>query len=337
MRNNMKSLAHKPIKFISDKFKNFTTEIFPPVHYLKSLEIKKEILKNYASCDKILFDAVSNSSPSLIGRIGGTEARVLGCLVDLKFYKSKFDPLAMLYSAAIYHRRVKQLQNGAGIFPITNESMSFFLREYSDAFLNSDIFGCWGHASTWSENYFLKNKVLEQIIVPHMSTAPWIQTYSDNSSSIEPWSYGLEGKKILVISAFSKSFSRQHKNIHKVFPNNYYPKFDPIFIQSPMTQGGGKGSWIAELGKIKETIRDLDFEVALISAGGYALPIANYVKSLGKIGVNCGGELQLFFGVLGKRWDHSAKHQKYFNSNWIRPDTQERPNNWMTIENGCYW
>ena len=154
---------------------------------------------------------------------------------------------------------------------------------------------------------------------------------------MEPWSNALEGKKILVVSAFSKSFSRQHKNIHKVFPNNYYPTFDPIFIQAPMTQGGGTGSWIAELDNIKEIIKDLDFEVALISAGGYALPIANFVKSLGKIGVNCGGELQLFFGVLGKRWDQSAKHQKYFNSNWIRPDSKERPLNWRTIENGCYW
>ena len=80
-----------------------------------------------------------------------------------------------------------------------------------------------------------------------------------------------------------------------------------------------------------------DFDVALISAGAYALPLAHHAKKLGKIGITCGGELQLFFGVVGKRWEHMEKVTKYRNEFWVRPSEDERPANWREIEDGCYW
>jgi len=49
-------------------------------------------------------------------------------------------------------------------------------------------------------------------------------------------------------------------------------------------------------------IEKRDFDVALIGAGGLAVPLASYVKNMGRIAIDLGGHLQVLFGVLGKRY-----------------------------------
>lgn len=105
-----------------------------------------------------------------------------------------------------------------------------------------------------------------------------------------------------------------------------------------MTQGGRlNSSWRQNLEIIQHQMEDVDFDIALISAGTYAYPIANHAKKIGKIGINCGGELQLYFGVIGVRWENTNKVNRYFDSSWIRPGLSERPKNWKDIEQGCFW
>ena len=50
-----------------------------------------------------------------------------------------------------------------------------------------------------------------------------------------------------------------------------------------------------------------------------------------------GGALQLFFGVIGKRWFDNKEIMKMVNDNWIRPGAEERPPQWKNVEKGCYW
>jgi len=145
--------------------------------------------------------------------------------------------------------------------------------------------------------------------------------------------------KVLVISPFVEEFENQLKVINKIFIGIRFPKAHFIFCKSPLTQGGlndGK-NWMEHLKTMKDKISKLEFDVALISAGSYALPLAAHAKKMGKIGINCGGELQLFFGVIGGRWDKTGRHNKYKNEYWIRPFYSSRPENWNTIEKGCYW
>jgi hypothetical protein len=81
-----------------------------------------------------------------------------------------------------------------------------------------------------------------------------------------------------------------------------------------------------------------DFDIALIGAGGLAIPIASHVKSLGKIGIDLGGHLQVLFGVLGKRyrrWQWDA-----WNSNeWcIDMPAKYRPKEADEVcDKGAYW
>ena len=50
-----------------------------------------------------------------------------------------------------------------------------------------------------------------------------------------------------------------------------------------------------------------------------------------------GGALQLFFGVIGKRWFTNKGIMKLVNDEWIRPLQEDKPGNFVRVEKGCYW
>ena len=287
--------------------------------------------------DDIIAQAINSGKPKLIGRLGGTEARVLGCYLDIFKAKSFLDPLATLFSIVRYKKRLIQLKNGAGVYPITNTVTKSFIYEQLESLKSTDVLGTWGTTYTWVEKYSLKNSGV--LAVSHHSVTPWVEIFEWGPKSLEPWALSLAGKKILVISGFSESFESQFKRIERVFPIDLYPKFSAQFIKSPISMGGlndGR-TWVNHLERMKKEMEEIDFDVALISAGAYALPLAHHAKKLGRIGITCGGELQLFFGVIGKRWEKMDKVTKFQNEYWIRPSESERPANWREIEDGCYW
>ena len=84
-------------------------------------------------------------------------------------------------------------------------------------------------------------------------------------------------------------------------------------------------------------ISKIDFDVALLGCGSYGLPLANYIKNLGKSAVYIGGGLQLYFGIKGKRWENSQDITKFYNDYWTRANTNETPNTSNMVEGGCYW
>jgi hypothetical protein len=58
---------------------------------------------------------------------------------------------------------------------------------------------------------------------------------------------------------------------------------------------------------------------------------------MGKSVMYIGGALQLFFGVIGKRWFDNKDILKLVNDDWIRPDKGDKPDNFTRVEKGCYW
>ncbi len=89
---------------------------------------------------------------------------------------------------------------------------------------------------------------------------------------------------------------------------------------------------------IKE-IKELNFDVALVSCGGYGLPICNYIKEqMNKSSIYVGGGLQLLFGVIGNRWlsdDNWRRRIMESPSEFIRP--KEKLKNSDRIESSCYF
>jgi hypothetical protein len=322
---------------ISLQIRNKVSNSFPPAHVFRANKNRNFFQSTLHCADEIISNAIESDKPMLIGRLGGTEARVLGCYFDVFKGKSLWDPMSTIYSLATFPKRIKQLRNLSGVYPSNFRVIKGFISEQLEALSESDILATWGSTFTWAETMFQKSQ--NQNCIPHYFVAPWIETWETGNAESKPWALSLTGKNVLIISGFSQSFKSQHQRIEKVFPTPLYPKFKAEFINVPISLGGlsdGK-TWLDHLDRIKIEMQSKDFDVALISAGAYSLPLAHHAKKLGKVGITCGGEMQLFFGVIGKRWEHTVKFSKYQNDYWIRPSEIERPANWREIENGCYW
>ena len=62
-------------------------------------------------------------------------------------------------------------------------------------------------------------------------------------------------------------------------------------------------TWFDALESMRAQIADKDFDVALIGAGAYGLPLAAFVKDLGRKTLHLGGVTQILFGIIGSRWE----------------------------------
>ena len=69
----------------------------------------------------------------------------------------------------------------------------------------------------------------------------------------------------------------------------------------------------------------------------YGLPLAAYVKKLGKQAIHMAGVTQLLFGIRGKRWDNDKLYHTFFNKNWCYPSVEETPKGNGQVEGGTYW
>ncbi|MFQ3577702.1 MAG: hypothetical protein SNJ52_01655 [Verrucomicrobiia bacterium] len=95
--------------------------------------------------------------------------------------------------------------------------------------------------------------------------------------------------------------------------------------------------WFEALESMIQSVRKLEFDVALIGAGAFGLPLAAAIKRMGKMGIHIGGSLQLFFGILGKRWEDRGIDKYAVIENWVRPVPEETPVEARDVEGGCYW
>lgn len=328
------------------KIKNYVAANWPPEDARISRLIRIR-LNQAGSPDKILFEEIDKAyfskKPLLVGRLGGTEARVIGSWLRLQErINGSFYSVTNLIWPGPYKKRARQLKLGAGFYPTDQKSIDLFVKNYNEIIPKIDILGAWGTAFAWPES-LVNNSVP---IIPLESLSPWIEPWENKFKDIDdssenqllPWSFVLKNKKILVITPFADTAAYQLKNIQKIFNGNF-PKLNIKFLKSPMTMGGltDGSTWFSQLKDWKQKIEQFEFDIALVSAGSYSLPLAEHVKKIGKIGIHTGGALQLFFGIIGRRWEKEPWVTRRLNDYWVRPSQLETPRVALKVENGCYW
>lgn len=279
----------------------------------------KDIVSGDAGNEMIL-NCLKSDSPCMVARIGTIEMGTLQAWIDKKS--------GIL--SEVGKTRIGLLCNNAGFFPASEEAIDRFGEEYLSSIKSIDLFGVFGeHAEDFICEKYAKAAKLMQI----SSLGPYYFQI--------PWSSALKDKKVLVIHPFDKSIKKQYEHRENLFDNpTVLPKFELITMKAVQTIGtnnAGFGSWFEALNSMKEKIKTIDFDVAIIGCGCYGLPLAAFVKGLGKKSVLMAGATQLLFGIKGARWDHTPITSKYYRNSWIRPDIDERPMNAETVENGCYW
>ncbi len=220
------------------------------------------------------------------------------------------------------------LRDLTGVFPCDDDTLVRFSEKYLVDLKQIDVLGSWLEGEVEIAPLFPDAK-----LVPLSDLEPFYHQ--------DPWTTALEGRTVLVIHPFDESIRRQYEKRTSLFAE---PKMLPQFklktlktVQSLGGQANGFKTWFEALDSMCEQVRQIEFDVALIGAGGYGLPLAAFVKRMGRKAVHLGGATQLLFGIRGKRWDERPFYQGLYNEHWSRPLSNETPSCYQSVESGCYW
>jgi hypothetical protein len=275
------------------------------------------------------------SEPFMVTRLGLTELSAVINYLEIQNLQqlNDFSRLAMRIKGfhLDFSDEIKQtIEQLSGVFPTDSKSLERFCKLYLDSFKSTDCLGVWnlnGEAEVITKFSPRAN------LIPLQSIEPYYFEY--------PWSSALNGKRILIIHPFKESIESQLTNRRKLFKNSdVLPDAEYIVIQAVQSISGNRtpyNSWFEALDYMVDKIEREDFDLAIIGAGAYGLPLAAHIKSMGKNAIHMGGPTQILFGIRGKRWDDLPFFQKLYNENWIYPNAPERPKNANMVEDACYW
>jgi hypothetical protein len=136
----------------------------------------------------------------------------------------------------------------------------------------------------------------------------------------------LAGRKVLVVSPFSLSIQVNFKNRKTFFKDYEYPEFQLSVYTTPITYAGlpehfyPDNDWFDTLARMEADISKLDFDIALLSCGSYAMPLGDSItRKLRRKAIYVGGLLQLYFGIMGRRYDNPFFLNQINVKNFIYP------------------
>lgn len=225
----------------------------------------------------------------------------------------------------------EQALYAAGIFPNDDTTINTFCKIYTESMKQCDLLGVW---EVPSEKEAILKYCPNAQLMPSRAIEPY---YYDT-----PWSEYLAEKKVLIIHPFVESIKKQLLHSELLWPGKkVLPRFKSVcFLQAVQSNAGGQteyANWSEALESTKEKISDMDFDVAIVGAGAYGLPLAAYCKKLGKQAIQMSGATQILFGIKGKRWDAHPVISGFYNEAWIRPSDTEKPPQTQKVEGGSYW
>lgn len=251
---------------------------------------------------------IKDGTPACIAKIGTTELKCL-TIHQTKGGPQKWD--------------IMKMRNGryfGGIFPDTPEIFEQFSQHYIEALSEVSLLAIW------------YNKGEKQIIDRYAPQCKVVGdlTFLEPFYYADPWSQYLKGKKVLVIHPFEHSIKHQYAQREKIWANEKtLPEFELVHFKIPQNAGVQKPlfpDWVQTLDYLKSEISGIDFDVAIIGAGGWSVPLAAFIKKMGKIGVHMGGGSQVLFGIRGGRWDIDPMVFPFYNEHWINVLDEDKPN-----------
>lgn len=213
-----------------------------------------------------------------------------------------------------------------GVYPATEHEIDYMCSTYIESLKHADICITYNHKKIQSK--FCDEETLsvkESVLFPFLYKVPWTRS--------------LNNKKVLIIHPFTTSIKKQiyKKNIH--IHNLFGDKTEFHLFRTPLTASLSPPiykTWHNGLNRMKRKIEKIVFDVALISAGAWSIPLTTFIKTLNKQAIHVGDVLQLYFGIKGHRWDNHIFSNLY-NHQWVRPMGDEIPKHFFQCDNGCYW
>ena len=294
----------------------------------------KPSLINFPSenVNALIAECITGDQPKMLTRFGSTELTALLNYYDLNMIEEKWTaPVDYILGKTFGYKRwdpksVRNMQVLSGFYPSNESTLSRFSAEmFENVIPEIDVlFSIWPNME-WHIREHLQNKIICEYDILNFN-APDI------------WTAALQGKKVLVIHPFEESIRHQYEKRELLFKNqNVLPRFTLLTLKAVQSVGDSKtefADWFQALDWMNSQIDLIDFDVALIAAGAYGMPLAAHVKKKGKTAIHVGGALQLLFGIKGARWDTT---KDLYNEHWIRPLPCDVPAGAQKVESGCYW
>lgn len=300
---------------------------------------------NRQRANDIIYEELSSSNPCMISRVGCTE---LNCINNYLTVYSERNIILKILDYIMDWTQVPWWNEShfqamsllSGIFPPCKETAIKFSEIYLRDIPQIDVLGSFHYQEKWLPLSLNVKKVHLETMYPFFVDRPWTRV--------------LKNKKVLIVHPFVETIKFQYQNKSQLFETEILPDFELVTLKAIQTIAGVKTefiSWFDALEYMKKEISKIDFDIALLGCGAYGLPLAAYIKSLGKKSVHLGGGLQLLFGIKGKRWTEqyeecwevrpgvkiNTNYKVLFNDKWVFPSEEEKPQNAEIVENACYW
>lgn len=293
---------------------------------LKEINSRKQDL--HFEDNDILYEYIEsklkNDIPFIIPRISGIENN-FACFPKMTNSSNKNQ---YTYINNYINQVNPSMKNNAGIKLSNINSVNAYSDAYLDAFKNCELFCGWDIQGNYmphikESHEYIKNKYSSKKMVWSLALDIFHYIYS------KPWTQSLKGKRILIVSSFIETISKQIPNRSKIYDGvDLFPDCTFVLIKPPVTDGDETSlefdkeleNFYVRLDALKGT-----YDVALISAGGYGNLICNYIfKEHKKSSIYCGGVLQTYFGVFGSRYliERPDILRLYMNRLWVRPSVK---------------
>lgn len=283
---------------------------------------------------------IINSERHIVVRIGWTENMLCSTWAAQDYNENYIKSLVANKNVGEVHgHHGNHWLNIIGVFPITEEQVSDFMNEYTDTLiaLSEEPTELVTYAKTIPSEY------LEQVL---FNKNQHIHSRTFNVfSHANSYQRALENKRICVITSFPETIKQQLSKLESLFDDKRLANLKPeniTFIKSPPhkfisnEQENPYSTWNDAVYDMKEQLSKANskYDVLITGCGAFSLPLTYHAYNHNKVAISLGGDLQLMFGIKGKRWVDDGYP---FNDNWIYPLDSEKPENRARVENGAYW
>lgn len=292
-----------------------------------SQELKKSSFNELQDFIQQRFEA---NHPFWIARMSGIESAEVGRYYQHRDYEKV---------------RRDEIQKHSGIFIHNEESLIQYVNYIHCSFALCDRLAIWD-----GECYKQCGEMYEYCkkTFPHTPTIPAhvLEPYYFMQEPMYRFPQLFKDKKILIVTSHATSIQHQiGAHLDEIFhPYEIFPQKENIQVYRTVQQSGGncdRQDWSHHFKNMCDDISLLDFDVAFIGCGGFSNVLGHYIRSeLNRSAIYVGGPLQLYFGIMGRRWLWNSAilsivHQN--NTCWIKPFQEDYVQGYATVEEGCYW
>ncbi|MCD7790876.1 MAG: hypothetical protein LUH55_10200 [Bacteroides thetaiotaomicron] len=137
-----------------------------------------------------------------------------------------------------------------------------------------------------------------------------------HKNKLPDWQMNLSGRKVLVVTSFARTIEKQYSRRKSIWKDadRILPEFELIVYQAVQTSGGSMderfASWEEAVEHMEKEVLQIDFDIALVSCGGYGLPLAIRLKKTRKESDPVGRLLSIMVWNTGRSMEECPGNTK---------------------------